>query len=97
VQAAAAGRGLDLASLYLLASTPVESVGYDPQTGAVSARFRIASGTSLNVSKSQQEDMESIGIRKRIGSNWSIVTQQGNPADPTDKSVSALLQWSHRY
>jgi hypothetical protein len=97
VQAAAAGRGLDLASLYFLASTPVESVGYDPQTGAVSANFRIADGTSLNVTRSQSEDMQSIGIRKRIGGNWSIVTQQGNPADPSDKSVSALLQWSHRY
>ena len=96
VRSAAASRSLDLASLYLLASTPVESVGYDPESATFSAKFKLAEGTSLNVSEAQSE-LESIGVRKRIGSHWAITTQYGNPADPNDKSVSTLLEWSHRY
>jgi hypothetical protein len=95
-QSAAAAHGLDLASMYLLSSTPVESVGWDPQSGTFSAKFHLAEGTSLSVTKGQQEQ-QSVGIRKRIGSNWAITTQLGNPVDPTDHSLFALFEWSHRY
>jgi hypothetical protein len=96
VKSAVAARGLDLAALYLLSATPVESVGWDPQSGTFSAKFRLAEGTSLSVTKGQEE-MESVGIRKRIGSHWAITTQLGNPVDPTDHSIFALFEWSHRY
>jgi hypothetical protein len=96
VRSAITNRGLGLASLYLLASTPVESVGYDPESGTFSAKFKLAAGTSLNVAESQKQ-LESLGIKQRVGKHWAITTQYGNPADPTDRSVSTVLEWSHRY
>lgn len=47
--AAVADGAVTLASMYLLASTPVESVGYNPVTRVSTAKIRLADGTSLNV------------------------------------------------
>jgi hypothetical protein len=109
VRTAVANRGLDLASLYLLSATPIESVGYDPATGAFSAKVKIASGTSLNVSAGGQSEYQAVGIRKRLGNNFSITTEvttgdldrsgslAGTTAETGQRNVSALLEWRHRY
>jgi TamB, inner membrane protein subunit of TAM complex len=111
VRGAAADKSLDLASLYLLAATPIESVGYDPTSGAVTAKIKIANGTSLNVAGGgpNANGLQTVGIRKRLGNNFSITTEvtssqldqsgglAGSTAENSQKTVSALLEWRHRY
>jgi hypothetical protein len=102
-QQALSGGALNLASLYLLASTPVQSVGYDPNTGQVTAKVKLAEGTSLVLGESSKEGYQtkSVGIRKRLGQNWSVSSEVANQVDPTtgtsQQKVTNLLQWSHRY
>jgi autotransporter translocation and assembly factor TamB len=93
-QAAITDGAISLASLYLLASTPIQSVNYDPSSGAVSAKVRLGDGMSLNLGRSTQES--TIGIRKRIGRYWTLETDFSNSA-PYGKVGSAYLEWSHRY
>lgn len=77
-QAAIADGAVSLASMYLLASTPVESIGYDPGTRVFTAKVKLADGTSLNVGSNLSE-LERIGIRKRLGHQWAVSTYLENP------------------
>lgn len=97
-QAAVADRALGLLSLYALASTPIQSVGYDPTTGQVLVKVRLAQGTSLNLG-SQPGGLQDIGIRKNLGSHWAISTDLNPPAavNSNRSVVSAFLEWSARY
>ena len=95
-QAALADGALNLASIYALASTPIQSIGYDPQKGIATMKVRLAEGTSLNVGASSSEVQE-IGVRKRIGPNWTVTTQVENSAASSERSVSAFLEWALRY
>jgi len=95
-QAALADGVLNLASIFALASTPIQSVGYDPQKGVATMKVRIAEGTSLNLGASSSEIQE-IGVRKKIGSHWSVSTQVENDPITSDRTVSAFLEWALRY
>jgi hypothetical protein len=108
--AAVSERTLGLASLYLLSATPIQSVGYDPATGSVSTVVTLGSGTSLMVA-GNQSSAPTVGIRKRLGRNFSITTEVTNTGMDTSGSlltnttaaqtgaeaVAALLEWRHRY
>ena len=96
MRAAAADGALSLASLYLLAATPVQSVGYDPQAKAFTAKVAIGAGTSLNVG-SDFEDYQKVGVRKRLGRSWAVETFVERRADADESSATALLEWSKRY
>lgn len=93
-RAAMADGAISLASLYILASTPIQSVNYDPSSGLVSAKVRLAEGTSLNLGKSTDES--TVGIRKRLGRYWTIETDYSN-STPSGNVGTAYLEWSHRY
>ncbi|MGZ6371243.1 MAG: translocation/assembly module TamB domain-containing protein, partial [Bdellovibrionota bacterium] len=95
-RAALADGAIGLASLYVLASTPIQSVGYDPQTGVFSAKVRLAEGTSLNIG-ADTTSLAEVGVRKRLGAHWAITTGLEHPTDPTSRTLSALLEWSMRY
>ena len=95
-RAAAESGALSLASLYFLASTPIESVTYDPVTGLVSAQVKIAEGTSVSLGASAAGE-QALGVSKRIGPHWSITTELDRPASSSSSILSALLQWSNRY
>ena len=99
-RAAIADRAVGLASLYLLTSTPVEMVSYDPETQAFSAEFRLGSGTSLSLG-SDAESRGHIGFRKRLSRFWAITTDCARPSTGTPSSetssLSAFLEWSCRY
>lgn len=97
---------INLASLYLLASTPIQSVGYNPETRSVTAKIRLGDGTSLNVGADTGSATPTVGLRRRLGPNWSIETDinsaiggGGNLNSPNDfrGTASAYLQWSRRY
>lgn len=91
-----AKRSLSLATLYLFASTPIRNITYDPDTQAVSASFRWKDDTIIEIS-SDNDGQESVGIRKRLGNNWSFSTNArlGNETDRT--MVSGFLEWFKRY
>jgi hypothetical protein len=93
-RAAVASGAMSLASLYILASTPIQSLDYNPETKTLSAKIRLGDGTSLNLGTAG--DSASVGLRRRLGANWSIETELSNIME--QKGVaSAYLQWSRRY
>jgi hypothetical protein len=96
LRSAAADGALSLASLYLLASTPVESVGYDPTTGAYTAKIALGNGTSLNVG-SDFAAYEKVGVRRRLGRSWSVETFVERNTDTDNSSATAQLMWSRRF
>jgi hypothetical protein len=94
-RAAIADSAISLMTMYWLASTPVESVGYNPYTGLVTAKVKLAEGLSLMLGRG--EDESSIGLRRRIGRNWSIETQAvRTPGEDGSRGV-AMLKWGKRY
>ena len=100
-RAAAASSAISLASMYLLASTPIESIGYNPGNGQFSAKVRLASGMSLDVGASTQR-VERLGLRKRLGTNWSINTYLNDPFRTNNdttarRAAEAYLEWNKRY
>ncbi len=97
VRAAVADGAIGFASLYLLAATPVESVGYDPTLGVFSAKVRLGEGTSLNVGGSES-GLQRVGIRRRLTRHWTVSTDVlSSTTGANDRSVSAFLEWVNRY
>jgi len=97
VRAAISNRALSLASMYLLASTPIETVLYDATTKTVSARVRLGDGTTMQIGGDFQSVQE-LGVRRRLGSNWFINTYLKNPFESSEKrSVTSFLEWMSRY
>jgi hypothetical protein len=86
---------LSLASLFLLASTPVEGLTYNPDTGQVTAQVRISEGLSLNVGSGENQS-GAVGVRKRIGSNFFVTTNVNNVIQ-NSSTVSAYVEWRKRY
>jgi hypothetical protein len=96
-QAAIAGGALELASMYYLATTPVESVSYDPATKSVAARVRLGKGLSLKVGRDLDSETQQVGLRQRLGGGWSIeTTATHDEVTDADRGV-AMLKWSRRY
>ncbi len=97
VRAAVADGAVGFASLYLLAATPVESVGYDSTSGVFSAKVRLGEGTSLNVGGSET-GLQRVGIRRRLTRHWTVTTDVlSSTTGANDRSVSAFLEWVNRY
>ncbi len=92
-QTAVANSAFGLASLYLLASTPVEYVGYDPVSRAYTVKLRLPGGATLQVGS----DGLSTGVqlRKRIASNLAIQTELTN-TQTQGNIVTTLLEWYGR-
>ncbi len=95
-EAAAKNGALSLASLYLFASTPIESVGYDPQTQGVTAKVRLGDGTSLNVGANDR-GVTDVGVRRRLSREWRVETTVRNPSDPQNRSTLTILEWFRRF
>ena len=95
-QAALADKAVGLASMYLLASTPIESVGYNSQSQTFTAKFRLTEGTSLNVGAGDS-GVKEVGVNRHLGGPWYIYTFLKNPAERQDRSTAAFLQWVLRY
>ena len=95
VRSAFADGAVNLLSFYVLASTPIQSVGYDSAAGEVSAKLRLAQGTSLNLGAGA--DSTSVGIRKRLGGSWTISTTMTHNTSTGTNTPSGNLEWRHRY
>jgi hypothetical protein len=93
---AAADGALSLASMYLLAATPVQSIGYNPQSRAFTAKINIGKGTSVNIG-SDLGDYQKLGVQKRLARNWSVETYIERNIDADTDAVTTLLEWSRRF
>ncbi|MDR3606603.1 MAG: translocation/assembly module TamB domain-containing protein [Oligoflexia bacterium] len=96
-EAAFSQGAMGLASLYLFASTPVQSLLYDPTTRSVTARISLGGGTTLNLSGNGSQ-FQSVGLRKRLGPSWAVTTSvDQSKENPGAQIVTAFLEWIHRY
>lgn len=73
---------LSLSVLYFFAGTPVESLGYDPDTNELSAQIGLGSKNSLRVG-SQDGGLGSVGIRRSLGKGWYLDTGVQKITTPT--------------
>lgn len=62
---------LSLAVLYYFAGSPIESIGYDPESNEVSAQIGLGTKNSLRVEGSGS-GLNSAGIRRSLGKGWYI-------------------------
>ncbi len=62
---------LSLAVLYYFAGSPVESLGYDPDSNELSAQIGLGSKNSLRIGGSGQ-GLNSAGVRRSLGKGWYI-------------------------
>lgn len=95
-RAAIADGAVNLLSMYYLAATPVESVGYNPQSGVFSAKVNLQKGLSLTVGTDTNAQKE-VGLRKRLGAGWSVETTAIRNDDSNAKKGIAMLRWGKRY
>lgn len=84
-----------LFSLIFLSSTPIQSVSYDPTTGAYTARMRLDDRTTFSMGSNFSES-RNFTLRRRLGGAWSIrseLKQQDNEPDV----VLTLIEWLKRF
>ncbi|HAM36465.1 MAG TPA: hypothetical protein DEB40_13105 [Elusimicrobia bacterium] len=84
-----------LASLYLFAATPIESVGYDTATQSYRVRFKLPGGASLSLGSSLDES-RTLTLRKRLLRDVEVETELRRSPDQKE-AVTTFLQWFRRY
>lgn len=95
-RAAVADGAISLLSMYYLASTPIESMSYNPHTGMYSAKVSLAKGFSLTLGSNLETESQ-LGLRKRLGRNWTAESLAiKDEVNETTKGV-AMFTWSKRY
>lgn len=97
LQAAFTDAVLSVSSLYLLASTPVESVGYDPEKQRVTARVGLGGGTSLELGGGSAERGSGVGIRKRLSSDFLFRSDVETLGTSGKRTISALIEWVKKF
>lgn len=96
LDAAVADAVLSFSSLYILAKTPIESIGYDPGRGMVTAQVPLGTGTSLNLGRSGSGSTE-IGLRRKLTRNWVLNTSVEDGAEQDGRVMSAFVEWVKRF
>lgn len=96
-KAAMADAVLGLGSLYFLASTPIESVGYDPDTGRVIARVGLGGGASIELGAGTDEAGSGVGFRKRLSKDFTFRSDVETFGTTGRQTVSALIEWVKRF
>ena len=94
-QKAIADRAINLFSMYLLASTPVQSINYNPSDGVLSAQLNIADGTSVSLGKNTN-DKKVAKFQQILGENWIFETSLAREGDNNDRA-SGIIKWVIRY
>jgi hypothetical protein len=89
-------QAMTFASLFVFASTPIQSVSYDRTSGVVSAKVKIGKTTSLNLG-SDTSEIRTLGVRKRLGQHWVIQTDLNDPLDQHSRGLSTFFEWNYRH
>ena len=77
-----------LSVLYVLAGSPVEYVGYDPNSKNATAQFGLGKKSSLRVGGGS-EGVNSTAIRRSLGKGWYLDTSvQQSQEDPSSSPNS---------
>jgi len=71
--AAILNRSLGLFSLWAFASTPIESVSYDPSRQVYSAQVRMPGGILLDIG-TNWEKVNNLSLKRRLNDTWMIMT-----------------------
>lgn len=95
LKAAFADAALGLSSLYLLANTPVESIGYDSERELVTAKVGIGGGASIEFGAGS--DASAVGFRKRLSREFVFRSDVESLSTTGKKTVSALIEWVKRF
>ena len=85
---------LSLAVLYYFAGSPIESIGYDPESNEVSAQFGLGEKNSLRVGGTG-EGLNSASVRRAIGKGWYIdssVQKSSNTSGSGGGDYGVLLE-----
>lgn len=83
---------LSLSVLYFFAGSPVEYVGFNPETKKATAQIGLNSKTSLNIGR-DQEGVNSSGIRRSLGKGWYLDTTMQSPSSSSSqKNYGVLLE-----
>src|SRR6185312_15313855 len=84
-----------LASLYLFASTPIDSVSYDPASKSYEVKFKLPGGATLGVG-SNLEESKTLTLRRRVARNVELETQL-KTSSQQGNAVTTFLEWFRRY
>lgn len=95
-QNALADGAVGLASMYALASTPIESIGYDGTSKTFSAKVKLADNTSMTIG-TDLAHIKTLGVRRKLGPHWGINTFLESPFLSAERSITTLLEWNWRY
>lgn len=95
-RAAIADGAISLISMYYLAATPIDSIGYNPYTGIMRAKIKLSGSTSLTIG-SDLRSQQSIGLRRRLSPSWSLETTMQHDSESEEQSERAMLRWAKRY
>lgn len=96
-RAAMVDGAVGLLSMYYLAATPIDSVGYNPHTGVFRARVRLGKTLSLSVGSDIEGLNQSVGMRKRLTENWSFETTAETDEENHENKGTAMFRWGRRY
>lgn len=93
--AALADRTLGLFSIWAFASTPIESVTYNPSTRLYSAQVALPGNVHLNIG-TNWESVNNLSFRKRISDTWVLVTSY-LPGETNTGKGNIMLQKEINY
>lgn len=85
---------LSLSVLYFFAGSPVEYIGYDPETRGATAQIGLGSKSSVRVGRGASGST-STSVRRSLGKGWYLDTSvQNNPGIDTsrDRNYGVLLE-----
>lgn len=85
---------LSLGVLYFLAGSPVEFIGYDPDTKSATAQIGLGSKTSLRVGGGS-EKANSTGVRRSLGKGWFLDTSaqsSSSLSESNTRSYGVMLE-----
>jgi len=93
---ALASGSFGLASLYLLGSTPIDYVGYDPATQSYAIRFRLPHGATLQVGSDLSESA-TLSLRKRLSPHWMIETEFKRELEAQQSRITTFIDWFRQF
>jgi hypothetical protein len=92
-------RTVNLLSLYVFASTPIQRIDFNPDKSEITATIKASDRItiSLGAAPSPSQGTGTLGVRRRISKSWSVVTELNSGGSKGTSSGSLWLEWSKRY
>lgn len=94
-QTAITSEAIGVFSFLAFASTPIESIIYDPATQTYSAIIRLPGGIVASIG-SNWETENQVSLSKALGRNWAVSTELIKDSEGVDRG-GTLLRWRKSY